>query len=125
MELEIRSRGFELTEALRGHCERRLRFALDRFAERLGRVMVRVSDVNGPRGGLDKRCHILASTQGGGTLVIEHLATDAYEAVDQAAGRAAQTLARLLERERALGVLARDLREGRGGPEREGVASWN
>lgn len=43
------------SDALRQYVERRLRFALGRFAHRLDQLQVRLEDVNGPRGGLDQR----------------------------------------------------------------------
>ena len=58
MQLQVRGRNIELTEALRAHVERRLQFALSRFGQRIGRVLVRLADVNGPRGGDDKSCHV-------------------------------------------------------------------
>jgi hypothetical protein len=61
MSVWVRSRGFELTDALRAHAERRLRYALGRFRMRLRSVILRLDDVNGPRGGNDKRCQIVVA----------------------------------------------------------------
>jgi hypothetical protein len=47
MNIQIRAR----TEGLA--CARRLAFALNHI---VSRIVVRLSDVNGPRGGVDKRC---------------------------------------------------------------------
>jgi ribosomal subunit interface protein len=100
MQLDIRGRGFPLTEALRAHCERRLSFALARFGPRLGRVGVRLSDVNGPRGGVDKRCQVKLPLAKGRTLTVQSSDADLYAAIDRAADRAAQAVSRELERER-------------------------
>ena len=51
MQLEMRGVNYDLDDVLKGHIERRLRFALGRFAARIGRLTVRLTDVNGPRGG--------------------------------------------------------------------------
>ncbi|MBI4912406.1 MAG: ribosome-associated translation inhibitor RaiA [Acidobacteria bacterium] len=94
MRIEIRSVGFTTTEALRAHVLRRLGSALARRADRIRRVIVRMSDENGPRGGLDKSCRIEAVLAGHPTRVSEGLAADLYTAIDAAARR----LGRLLDR---------------------------
>jgi hypothetical protein len=58
MKIQIRKRRVEVSDALRAYVERRLGFALGRFGDRLGPITVRFSDVNGHRGGVDKRCQI-------------------------------------------------------------------
>ena len=58
MQIGVQARGFDLTEALRDHCERRLRFALESASDKVGSVLIRLTDQNGPRGGVDKRCSI-------------------------------------------------------------------
>lgn len=101
MNIEIRTRGFSLTPGLRTHVERRLEFALDRHAERITRVRVVVGDVNGPRGGADKRCRVEVRLRGGGTVHATVVDADAYVAIGTAAHRAARALARAVDRERA------------------------
>lgn len=98
MQLDIQARGFTLTEALRQHSERRLRFALGPASGRLRSVSMRLSDVNGPRGGMDKRCVLRACATGAPAVVISHVETDIYAAIDRAADRLARTLTRRLQR---------------------------
>ena len=43
-------------QELRSHIERRVGFALLRFTDALSSVLVRLDDLNGPKGGFDKRC---------------------------------------------------------------------
>lgn len=100
MRIDIRGIGFTLTEALREHAERRLRFALARRAEVLEGVWVRLTDENGPRGGVDKTCRTELRLRGLAPLVVEAKDTDLYAAVDRAAARAARALARELGRTR-------------------------
>ncbi len=45
-----------LSPSLAPFARRRLEFALARFDARVRSLTVRVADLNGPRGGLDKRC---------------------------------------------------------------------
>ena len=58
MQINIQARSFSLTKALRNHVERRLRFAMGTRDEHIHRVIIRLSDINGTRGGQDKCCHI-------------------------------------------------------------------
>ena len=54
----------------------RVRFALRRLSALVPRAKVQFSDVNGPRGGVDKRCQVELSTDAKGTVVIASLASD-------------------------------------------------
>jgi len=100
MRIEIQAKGFLLTEALREHTERRIRFAFSWASGHVRKVMVRLSDINGPRGGSDKRCQIQIPMQSTNDIVIEDTEADLYIAIDRAADRAERTIARKLERDR-------------------------
>ena len=98
MNLDIRSRGFDLTSSLRLHTERQLAFALSRFAPRIGVVLVRLEDTNGPKGGADKRCRIEARLEGHAPLVAEVTGADLYGAIDSAAERMGRAVSRSVSR---------------------------
>ncbi len=100
MRIEIQTRGFELTDGLREHTERRLQFALNWASHDVRKVVVRLSDINGPRGGNDKRCRIQIPLSRTPDIVIEDTESDLYVAIDRAADRAERSLARRLERQR-------------------------
>lgn len=102
MRIDIRARGFALTEGLRAHAERRLRFALARFEDRVARVAVRLSDLNGPRGGVDKRCLLRLRARGLAEIVIDEAGADLYAAISRAAERAGRMLGRGLARSRGI-----------------------
>ena len=101
MLIATNTQGFDLTDALRDHVERRLGFAFARGGERIRRILVRLSDINGPRGGCDKRCHLRVCLEQSPEVVIEETQGDLYSAVDRAAKRAAVSIARRLSRQRA------------------------
>ena len=101
MQIQIRERHVEVTEVLRAHVERRLGFALARFGVRIGRVIVRFSDTNGHRGGVDKRCQIDVGLRPSGRVRSEDTDADLGVAVNRAADRVARAVARVLDRERA------------------------
>lgn len=100
MRIDIQARGFDLSDGLREHTERRLQFALSWASENVRTVTVRLSDVNGPRGGNDKSCSIQIPLPRAQDVVIEDTESDLYVAIDRAAERAERAVARRLERAR-------------------------
>ncbi len=84
----------------RDDVERRFRFALGRFAPRIGRVTITLADVNGPRGGLDRRCRVVVGLAPGGRVVAEVTDRSYAAASCRAADRAGHAVGRELERRR-------------------------
>jgi ribosomal subunit interface protein len=101
MQIEIQARNFSLTRAMRAHIERRLGFALSTCYRHVRRILVRLSDINGPRGGRDKRCHLEVMLPGQAVVVVDTEA-DLYLAINRAASRAGRTVMRQLRRRRDL-----------------------
>jgi len=83
---------------LRDLTVRRVNFVLRRLRWMVPRAEVQLSDVNGPRGGLDKRCQIELRTDGAGSVVVTSLASDWRTALDNALARAARFLMRVWRR---------------------------
>jgi hypothetical protein len=79
---------------LRDLTERRVRFVLRRLRWMVPRAEVQMSDVNGPRGGVDKRCQVELRTDGAGSVVVACVANNWRTALDQALARAARFLMR-------------------------------
>ena len=78
----------------------RLRFVMRRLTWLVPRATVQLSDVNGPRGGIDKRCQVELKTDSIGTVVITSMARDWRAALENALGRAARVLVRAWSRGR-------------------------
>lgn len=72
----------------------RVRFTFRRMSALVARAKVQFSDINGPRGGVDKRCQIELSTAAVGTVVIASLAQDWRTALERSLGRAVRVLKR-------------------------------
>jgi hypothetical protein len=83
---------------LRDWAERRIRFVMRRLAWSVPRARVQLSDVNGPRGGVDKRCHVSLAVPGRGDVQVTALAGDWRSALDQALARAARVMQRSANR---------------------------
>ena len=103
MQVDIRARKIEIDEALRSHVDRRLRFALSRFGERIAKVTIRFEDANGARGGVDKQCQIAVALRPSGNVLVEDIDADLRAVVDRAAARAARAVDRDLQRRRDAG----------------------
>ncbi len=100
MHVLIRDRGVDLARETQERIERSIAFALDRFGRRIRRVTVGLTDLNGPRGGVDKRCRVEVALEPSGLVLVHEDSQDLVTAVDLAAGRISATVARKLERER-------------------------
>ncbi len=100
MQIDIQARNFSLTKALVGHIKRRLSFALSSHDEHIQRVQVRLSDINGPRGGADKCCHIQVMLTRFATVVVKDTETNLYTAISRAASRTSRTVGRQLKKKR-------------------------
>lgn len=98
MRLGILSRGIALTEAIRQYAQRRLKTALGRYQQALGSVQVRLADVNGPRGGIDKHCVVEIRGPAFEPIIVRERDTDLYAAIDRAADRVDRAVARRLAR---------------------------
>jgi hypothetical protein len=97
MQVLFKSRHPEATD-LRDQTEQRVRFVLRRLVWLVPRAEVQMSDVNGPRGGIDKRCQVELRTNGAGSVVVSSVAGDWRTALENALARAARFLMRLWRR---------------------------
>ena len=80
--------------------EKQLRARFTRFREKIGTIIVRVGNVNRPKGGVDRRCRLLVRTHGKREIVINDRDADLYIAIDRAASRAGRALGRAIGRSR-------------------------
>ncbi len=100
MRVDIQANGFKLTEGLLQHTQNRLACDLNWARDHVSRVTVRLSDINGPRGGEDMRAMVQISIPGKQDVVVEDTRSDLYIAIDRAVERAGQAVARRVNRER-------------------------
>ncbi|HZP03047.1 MAG TPA: HPF/RaiA family ribosome-associated protein [Terriglobia bacterium] len=102
MQAEIRTQNVRLSEALRDYIDRRLGLVLGRFAPRLRRLTVRLTDLNGPRGGVDKSCRLSASLIPQGKVLVSTTDVSLHAALDRAVERLDRALVRALKRRYAV-----------------------
>jgi ribosome-associated translation inhibitor RaiA len=98
MKFELRSQGVKVNDRLLQFVEKKLRFALGRFGHLVENVRVRLTDINGPKGGEDIQCQIRAHLGPAGVVTINETQTDPFAAVARASQRTGQNLSRRLSR---------------------------
>lgn len=98
MRLEIHGQKVPVSAKLQSHIERRLEFALDRLAPRITSVSVYVEDVNGPKGGVDKQCRILAQVKPSGRVIVKETGEDAFESVSRAAEKIGRAIRKRIDK---------------------------
>ncbi len=90
------------SQSLRNFVGRRLAFALSRFERRIRQVVVRLDDVNGPRGGHDQQCRIEVKTIPSGELAVRATEVDAETAIGRAVIRMERRLRSTFDRRQRL-----------------------
>lgn len=102
MELSIRTRNVELTDALRDKIERSVGRALDTFRAQAPEAFVYLMDLNGPKGGVDKLAQITVRVPRIGDLAVRETGTTMQAALNRAARRLKYRLAEALRAEDTL-----------------------
>lgn len=103
MDLVLRSTSVQLSEPIRAHVDACVAGALA-HVPRLAhgaRVGVWLSDLNGPRGGIDKACVIVVHVPQHETVRVEERDLDLYAAIARAAERVREAVERGAERRRS------------------------
>ena len=103
MQVMFNSRDSDASD-LRDLAVRRVRFVMRRLTWLVPRATVQFTDVNGPRGGVDKRCQIELKTDNAGTVVVTTVARDWRSALDGALTRASRLVLKLCRRDHGLGA---------------------
>ena len=97
MQISIQFKDLLVAASDRQRIEDRSRLALTRFAPLVHGLTATISDENGLRGGIDKKCRLVVRLHAG-TVVVNEQAATVMAAVTQAAERAARSVARVHHR---------------------------
>ena len=110
MKLRINFRNMRGSADIINHIDHRLSFSLARTRDEIESTTITVSDINGPKGGVDKQCQVVVKPVGLGQIVIAERQHNARLAIDRCLARASQTLNRKLKRKHALPKITSDTR---------------
>ncbi len=103
MKMDIQARSFSLTDSLRHAVESEARHYRDDFGDTLTSISVRLFDVNGVRGGIDKGCLVFARVgDRQSTVVATGIDADMYRAITTAFARLGRGTRHSLNRNRRL-----------------------
>jgi hypothetical protein len=97
-EFVIRGIRGDSASAIRTYAARRLSVALRRFERRIASVRIRVTDLNGPKRGVDTSCAMTARLVGGRDVVVEARTPVPFASVSQAAAKLREAVSRELGR---------------------------
>ena len=94
--IDIRSKTGEIESVIRQFAERRVGFALDHLRD-LHHLTISLEDINGPKGGVDKHCRIIAEF-GFTSIVLEETQPDWQSAIARAVHRLDRKITQELRR---------------------------
>lgn len=98
MKMRVTARGVELTTELKDYVTRRVHFGLGRFGGRIKSLSVRLADINGPRGGVDKCCRITVDAGLSQNVIVR----ERQETIHASVALAVERVERALERQLSL-----------------------
>lgn len=104
MKITIKAHRLKLAQETNTAMERRIRFALGRFGASVSEVTVRLTDINGPRGGIDKECLVVAELRKGGEVVVRGCGKDCAATLNYCAGRIGCAVERELSKKRNMPI---------------------
>lgn len=107
----IRAAGTELEPGDRDYIRLKLGRKLGKFAASIERASVRVEDINGPRGGVDKRCCIKVVLSGLPSVMAEERRDTVQAAVDAALATAERAVRSPVRRRRTQPIRRRNASE--------------
>lgn len=110
----IRATASEVDEVDKEYLRRKLGRKLGKFASSIERTSVRLDDVNGPKGGIDKRCRIKVVLSGLPSVLIEEQHHSMQAAMDGAVARTERAVRQALQRRRDQAVKPRRARRAEG-----------
>ncbi|MFT6310071.1 MAG: ribosomal subunit interface protein [Porticoccus sp.] len=96
MIVNIQARHFDLTPELKSYVESKIRLMMSRYKNKIIKISVSLSDVNGPKGGEDRCCKIVINPENIPSIVVQETAASMVEAVNICTHRAKRIVNRNL-----------------------------
>ncbi len=96
----IIAKGIDASQSLREYISETVDSALNWAQGSIHFITVRITDLNGPKGGKDKRCQIHLKVPGMPNVIVSEVSSSLSSAIDRAAQRASHVVGRVLERAR-------------------------
>lgn len=100
MNIDLQARDFHLTSSIESQIRQKLKVVLNRFGHKIRNLRVVLSDVNGPKGGKDKRCAIKIEMHNLKTIVVDEVTSNMHESISRCSQRAKRTIDKVLNKNR-------------------------
>ncbi len=100
MQIKVVGDHLDVTPSLAEYAKHRIELSLDRFADHIRDVTVRLDDISGPHGPGTKRCHMEVTLFHRDPVIVEQKHADIYTAIDKAGSRTKRTVRRHINRVR-------------------------
>lgn len=115
MRIYLQTHGFELTAEIDAHVRKQLERNLARSKQHIVAVDVFLGDINGPKGGADKKALVCVQLTSRLAVRLEAVHADLYAAVALASRKAKRAVSRTVRRHKRIEKLdLRELRQGGG-----------
>lgn len=98
MRSTIITKGIDAGQSWREYITERMDAVLAHAQDSIHFITVRLSDMNGPKGGVDKRCQIHVKPMGLPAVIVTEVSASVSDAIDGAMQRAAKVIKRVMER---------------------------
>jgi ribosome-associated translation inhibitor RaiA len=96
LRIRVHARGVEVTDELREHAERHVRFALSRFGAEVRRVTLELGERDSPAAVSGQHCSVEVVFRRAPSVVVEDFDASMYPAIRRAAERAGRAASRAL-----------------------------
>ncbi|MEM1228680.1 MAG: hypothetical protein AAGJ40_23590 [Planctomycetota bacterium] len=98
MLIQVHVSGLQAESKVRSSVRRQLARGLSKFQRHVQDVQVKLADVNGPRGGIDKQCRCVVQFNGISSLVVEDQDASVRRLVDRMTRRVAHAVGRRVDK---------------------------
>ena len=98
MQLTIYKTNVDATASLLDYIDTKMSSSLERMADHIDDITIRIADLNGPRGGEDKRCTVSVTLASKQTTLIAETDSCMYKAVDKVCSRLKRSIRRRVRR---------------------------
>lgn len=100
MKVTVNFRKMKNNDDITQYINRRLSFSFSHIKHEIQRASITLSDINGPKGGIDKQCRFFIKPQGLEPIIILERQPNVFLAVDRCIARASQSFIRRKKRKR-------------------------
>jgi ribosomal subunit interface protein len=99
VQFDLKGVDIVLSDEIATHATDRLGAALNQYKTHVRAVIVRLKDLNGPKGGVDKECDVEVKLFPAGSITVKEANADLYTAISLVADRVKTAVGRKIDRQ--------------------------